>query len=91
MSDFPTMGELCEPQEGQAVRFCTAFSISQDTKVHGINGFYRNGRFWSVDMADHWTPHEVTRWQSTSRGAESALRTHLSSALGVPGSDGARR
>ena len=63
MADFPTMGELCEPQEGQAIRFCSAFSISQDLDLHGINGFYRDGRFWSADMADHWARHEVTRWK----------------------------
>jgi hypothetical protein len=62
-------GEVFQPQDGQAVRFCTATSISGDVRKHGINGFFRNGRFWSVDMADRWMPHEITNWCSLGETA----------------------
>lgn len=47
----------------EGVRFCTRQSISQDLNFHGITGVFRDGRFWSADMADRWTPGEVTRWE----------------------------
>lgn len=59
-----TFGEIFRPADGQALRFCTAGSLSNDLLQHGMNGFYRDGRFWSADMADHWAPHEVTLWSS---------------------------
>lgn len=61
------------PHEGAGVRFCTRQSISQDLNFHSITGVFRDGRFWSADMADHWTPGEVTRWEH---------------AVGVPAVDG---
>jgi hypothetical protein len=59
------LGEVFKPQEGQAVRFCTTQSLGTDLRQHGINGFFRDGRFWSVDMADHWAPREITNWEAT--------------------------
>jgi hypothetical protein len=56
------------PADGAGVRFCTRQSLSRDLGFHGINGFFRGGRFWSCDMADHWTPGEVTRWEYTAAG-----------------------
>jgi hypothetical protein len=61
----PTFGEICQPREGESIRFCTTTSLSDDVKTHGIYGVYRNGRFWSRDMADNWMPHEITHWQRT--------------------------
>lgn len=49
------------PLDGAPVRF--ALRLSQDLKTQGIDGFYKDGRFWSKDMADNWTIHEVARWE----------------------------
>lgn len=70
MSEF----KMPEPQEGQLVRFVDRFSISQDVATHGIPGIFKDGRFWSHDMADHWAPHEVTFWaiRSIQVGGEHA-------------------
>lgn len=51
------------PQEGTQVRFVTNFTISQDVAKHGIDGVFKGGKFWSTDLADHWAPREVTRWE----------------------------
>lgn len=61
-----SFGELFQPQEGDGVRFCTTQSLSNDIDKHGISGYFRDGRFWSADMADHWSLHEVTFWQHTA-------------------------
>lgn len=61
--DVPMVVVPLIPHEGEGVRFCTRQSISQDLNFHGITGVFRDGRFWSADMADHWTPGEVTRWE----------------------------
>jgi hypothetical protein len=65
-----TIGELLKPNDGAGVRFTTKQSLGMDLNHHGINGFYRNGRFWSCDMADHWMPHEVTNWTHTAATKE---------------------
>lgn len=58
-----SFGELFLPRDGDTVRFCTTQSISNDIDRHGITGVYQDGRYWSADMADHWSAHEVTFWQ----------------------------
>lgn len=58
-----SFGELFVPRDGDTVRFCTTQSISNDIDRHGISGVFRDGRYWSVDMADHWSASEVTFWQ----------------------------
>lgn len=52
-----------QPNDDRPLRFLTGLSISQDVDKHGISGYFRAGRFWSADGADHWSPHEVTWWQ----------------------------
>jgi hypothetical protein len=59
-----TIGEICRPEQGQKIRFCTTLSISCELRNHGIDGVYQDGRYWSVGMADHWSPSEVTVWEA---------------------------
>jgi len=57
------LAEIFRPQEGQAVRFTTTQSIAHDLREHGIDGYFRDGRFWSADMADHWAISEIVMWE----------------------------
>lgn len=56
-------------QEDRPLRFVTNGSISQDVKLHGIDGYFRGGRFWSADGADHWSVQEVKLWQYANPAA----------------------
>lgn len=62
------LGEISKPLEGTNVRFTTTQSLGADLRQHGINGFFRHGRFWSMDMSDHWAPHEITNWERDTYG-----------------------
>ena len=58
------------PRDGSPVRFVTTLSLSQNIAEQGIDGFYKDGRFWSKDMADAWTIYEVTGWEHRSQEAK---------------------
>ncbi|WP_427183576.1 hypothetical protein ACL598_17065 [Bordetella bronchialis] len=57
------------PTEGSAVRFVTTLWPDRNLRGSGIDGYFRQGKFWSADMADHWEPHEIDRWEHRAAAA----------------------
>lgn len=74
------MAVAFRPFNDTPVRFLTTLSLSQDMRTQGIDGIYKDGRFWSTDMADHWTIHEVTGWEHRATQAAPAAASTKESA-----------
>lgn len=57
-----TMAELLQPSDGSMVEFWCHRMSQQGKAGTGIRGWFRGGRFWSLDNADHYARGEVTYW-----------------------------
>ncbi|UOK17503.1 hypothetical protein vBBaMIFTN8_38 [Bordetella phage vB_BaM-IFTN8] len=51
------------PLPMRSIRFVTGGAISTNIEAHGIDGYFRAGRYWSRDGADHWETHEIKAWR----------------------------
>lgn len=59
-----TMAEIVAPADGDRVEFwCHRMAL----EGAGIEGWYRGGRFWSLDGADHYGRGEVVQWHRKAR------------------------
>lgn len=59
MANGPTF--LTTPREGAKVEFWPN-GMTIVPAERGIIGVYKDGRFWSHDLADHWAPREIHTW-----------------------------
>ena len=69
-----TWAELVRPSDGSMVEFWCHRMSQQGKAGTGVRGWFRDGRFWSLDNADHWVPSEVTHWRCLRNRMQCAAR-----------------
>lgn len=74
LDDGTTMAEVIQPIDGSMVEFWHHAMPQQGKAGNGIHGWFRGGLFWNHDNTTHYTPKEVTHWNSLRDAMQCAAR-----------------
>lgn len=57
---------MADPEPNKPLQFLVKSALALDIDKHGFKGVFREGEFYTEDLADHWGRNEVLYWRYTS-------------------------